>query len=163
MRILRHNRKDKDLTTERTPENAIVAALEKAQLISALRFPTIAGSIMRSLGNAGFTVEDALSPGGRTYSLEDVSRALNAAADELSEHEYESEATIAQDDAVNLLVSAALHLLEHPGDGLDDVIIAQYADVEIGDWELQDGEEMPERGSERWNELLVAKVRGWIE
>lgn len=99
-----------------------------------------------------------------TYTREEVSAALNEAADMLAdEHHYESSETIAADDAANLLVSTALHLLDHPGASLDEAIAAQYGnEIEIDDGDMDDGEGVPEKGSPRWNQLVVARVKGWI-
>lgn len=102
--------------------------------------------------------------GSPLFTREQVSAALNDAANTLSEHDYESSETIAADDAVNLLVNTAMYLLDHPDGSLDDAIAAQYADsFQAGDLEdeLDEGEDMPEPGSDRWNQLVVAKVKGW--
>lgn len=97
------------------------------------------------------------------YTREQVSAALNAAAGLLSEHEGESSETIRQDDIVNLAVNGTLHLLDHPGASLDEIIVAQYAGLDIDDYDLDEGEEMPEKGSPRWNELVIARVKGWAD
>lgn len=96
------------------------------------------------------------------YTHAEVIAALNSAASMLPEHEGESEDTIRQDDIVNLLVNTAGYLLGHPDASLQEAIVAQYTDVEIDKYDLDEGESMPERGSARWNELVVARVLGWI-
>ncbi len=81
-----------------------------------------------------------------TYTREQVSAALNAAANLLDDQAgYESSETIRDQDRANLLVNAAGHLLDHPGASLDDVILANYK-LDLGE---DDGE-------------TVAAVKGWI-
>lgn len=118
---------------------------------------SMTASVLAGLEEAGYVITDA-----RHFSRKAVSAALNEAANVLSEHEEETSETIAVDDTINLLVSFTMHLLDHPGDSVEDAIIAQYADVELDSGDLDEGEEMPEKGSERWNELLVERVLGWI-
>ena len=60
-----------------------------------------------------------------------------------------------------MATSNVMHLLDHPGASLDEIIIAQYAGTDIDGYDLDEGEEMPEKGSPRWNELLIARVRSW--
>lgn len=96
------------------------------------------------------------------YTREQVSAAVNGAADLLPEHDYEDGGTIAQDDAVNFVVNAALYLLDHPGADADEVIAAQYTDVRLHEEDLDEGEGMPEKGSARWSQLVAARVKGWL-
>ncbi len=123
---------------------------------------------MRALGEAGFEIIDTLGfgdsyeAGSPLFTREQVSKALNDAANMLSGHDYESSLTIATDDAVNLMVNTAGYLLDHPGASLDDAIAAQYAGIEIDTWMLDEGEDLPEPGSERYRQLIVAKVKGWV-
>lgn len=100
----------------------------------------------------------------KVYTRAEVERAVNGAADLVAElHEgYESSETVEQDDTVNLVVNAAGYLLDHPDASLDEVIANEYSDVEPSIYDLDEGEEMPEKGSARWNELLVKVVRGWL-
>lgn len=111
-----------------------------------------------------------------TFTRAVISAALNHAADLAQDlHEDERSDTIRTDDAVNLVVSTALHLLDHPGACLADAIAACYTDVEldIDDFttdELDtcdfagDRNEIipPEKGSPVWNAALVRKVTGWL-
>lgn len=100
------------------------------------------------------------------FTREQVSAAVNGAADLLPEPEYENEDSIRRDDVINLMVNGALYLLSHPGADVEEVIAASYGSgpdaagyVEDG---LEEGEEMPEEGSERWNELVTEHVLGWV-
>lgn len=122
----------------------------------------MAADVLAALEDAGYVIADARPDGPGHYTREQVSDAVNGAASLLPDHGYESEETIARDDAVNFVVNAALHLLDHPGADENEVIAAQYTDVEIGKDDLDEGEEVPERGSARWNELVVARVLGWL-
>lgn len=113
----------------------------------------------------------------RTYTRTEVSRALSNAANMVQDmHDYEDTDTVLMDTAVDLTVSVADYLLDHPDASLNEAIVAQYSDVvEIDEADLDDYEadlddnaeddeleEMPEKGSARWNELLVEKVKGWL-
>ncbi len=102
----------------------------------------------------------------RTWSAEEIRTALNAAADAsrklFNPDDIESSSTIRDDDIVNLLVNAADYLLEHPEASLDDIILAQYASMEIDESYLENGEEIPAQGSARWNELVIEEVRSWF-
>lgn len=118
---------------------------------------------MAALKAAGYVIAPAHQGTTRVYTREQVSAAVNGAADILPDPGYESEETIARDDTVNLVVNAALYLLDHPGADADEVIAAQYTDVDLHEDDLDEDEEMPERGSARWNELVVARVLGWVE
>lgn len=141
----------------RTIENVLSRSLEGYDDIGSLT-PSMVADVLAGLEEAGYVITDARSH----VSREAVSDALNEAANVLSEHEEETTESILLDDTVNLLVSFTLHLLDHPGDSVEDAIIAQYADVTLDSGDLDEGEEMPEKGSERWNELLVERVLGWI-
>jgi hypothetical protein len=103
-------------------------------------------------------------PTERRFALSEVKSVLNRAANLVADvHDgHESSTTIAQDDAVNLTVNAVGYLLEHPDATLDEIIPASYADVEVQDWELDEGEAVPEKGCPRWNQLVTAKVKGWL-
>ena len=106
-------------------------------------------------------------PSERRFTQAEVKDVLNRAANLVADvHDsHESTYTIVQDDAVNLTVNAAGYLLDHPNADLDEIIPACYTDVEIEDYELDEldeDEEVPEKGSQRWNELVTAKVKGWL-
>lgn len=101
-----------------------------------------------------------------TYTKEQVSAALNAAADLARElvnpEDTESSETILADDTLNLAVNLAGYLLDHPDASTDEAIVASYTDVVISEYDLPDGEAVPERGGARWNELVVSQVRSWF-
>jgi hypothetical protein len=147
--------------TARTPEEALAKALRGHD--DGLGTTSMITSVLATLADAGYAITDVSADGPGHYTREQVCAAVNGAAGLLPEHEGESEETIARDDTVNLVVNAALYLLDHPGAGADEVIAAQYTDVEIYEDDLDEDEEMPERGSPRWNELVVARVLGWVE
>jgi hypothetical protein len=100
----------------------------------------------------------------RRFTLGEVKDVLNQAANLVADvHDgYESSDTIAQDDAVNLAVNAAGYLLDHPNADLDEIIPACYANVVDIEDDLDEDEEVPERGSQRRNELVTAKVKRWL-
>lgn len=150
-------RKANEGTAPRTIEGILSRSLEY-HLDGTSPVENTVASVLAGLAEAGYAIVRASAQ----FSRDDVSAALNEAANVLSDHETETTDTIAVDDAVNLLVNFTMHLLDHPGDGIEDAIIAQYADVELDDSDLAAGEEMPGKGSDRWNELLVQRVLGWI-
>lgn len=90
-----------------------------------------------------------MSNENRAYTRAEVERAVNDAANLIAElHDgYESSETIEQDDTVNLVVNAAGYLLDHPDASLDEVIASVYTDVTLNEEDLDDDEEMPEKGS----------------
>jgi hypothetical protein len=141
--------KEKEMNEEkenlsRTPENVIwdtlrIAGTEK------LSHNVVTDRIMRALADAGFTVEDALNPAGKTYSRDDVSQAVNAGANLVT-----GDPGIYMDEGrdwslVNLVVNAALSLLDDPGMSLDEVIRAN--------WQERD---------EEGNDITVEEVRSWV-
>ncbi|GAA1457601.1 hypothetical protein NE857_21515 [Nocardiopsis exhalans] len=63
-------------------------------------------------------------PEPTAYTHDQIAVALNRASADISEAaSLPDEGTI---DALNLLVNAAIHYLEHPGDGLAEVVEADY-------------------------------------
>jgi hypothetical protein len=144
----------------RTPEQVLAVALSGWD--DGMGTSGMITDVLAALDSAGYAITDVSPDGPGHYTREQVSAAVNGAADLLPEHDYEDTGTIAQDDAVNLVVNAALYLLDHPGASVDEVIAAQYASVEIYDEDLDDGEGIPEKGSPRWNELVTAKVLRWL-
>jgi hypothetical protein len=64
-----------------------------------------------------------------TFSLEQISEALNSAADEILEAVDAPDSGLR--DALNLLVNAGLHYLEHPGADLSDVVSANYSAADL--------------------------------
>jgi hypothetical protein len=62
---------------------------------------------------------------GKTYTEEEVSKAVNAGIDLVRDEVGDSER---DSDLLNLAVNAVMTLLEHPGEGLtlDDVIESNY-------------------------------------
>lgn len=72
---------------------------------------------------------------GREYTGEQVSAALNRAADDILEAIEYSET--GKRDVANLVVNAGVHYLSHPEATLDEAIIANYDGVdpaEVIDW-----------------------------
>lgn len=69
------------------------------------------------------------------YTTEQVSAALNAAADSvLVAIEAPDEGVR---DAINLVVNATMTMLDHPDASLEDVVASNYGDVTLGeikDW-----------------------------
>lgn len=63
-----------------------------------------------------------------TYSHDQISTALNRAADQITELDVIDDE--AARDALNLLVNAGLHYLENPQDSLADVIDANWGERE---------------------------------
>jgi hypothetical protein len=83
-------------------------------------------------GHGGEVVEiatgDLQGEGAKTIARDAVSRALNSACDEIiAAGDLPDEG---MRDALNLLVNAGMHYLDHPGDSLSDVIAANYDDSE---------------------------------
>lgn len=144
-----------------SPEAVLARALELYDETGGMT-ETMAADVTGALAEAGYAIVPAHRGTTLVYTREQVNAAVNGAADLLPEHEYESEETIARDDTANFIVNAALYLLDHPGAGADEVIAAQYTDVDLHEDDLDEDEEMPERGSARWNELVAARVLGWI-
>jgi hypothetical protein len=129
----------------RTPEAVISQAIGRSITQKNIDTGRIADRIMRALNDAGFAVKDARSPAGKTYSREDVSRAVNAGADLVLQDGgfYLDEGR--DWSLVNLVANAALSLLDDPGMSLDDVIGAN--------WQERD---------EDGNDVTVETVRGWL-
>lgn len=148
---------------ECTPESVLTRALAGLPFYGTETARAVAFKLLRVLANAGYAITDASADGPGHYTREEVSAAVNGAADMLPEHEYETEETIAQDDTANFVVSAAMYLLDHPNADVNEVIAAEYTDVVIDEDDVDEGEEVPEQGSPRWNELVVARVLGWVE
>jgi hypothetical protein len=99
----------------------------------------------------------------RRYTRGEVTAALNRASDLVQEPiDWEDHGTVLLDTGLNLAANATEYLLDHPGATLDEIIPACYSDVEIWKDEMDEGETVPEKGSKRWNELLTAKVKGWL-
>jgi hypothetical protein len=154
-------REANESTLPRNPEDVIAHALledDRAEMT----VQEAAGFITLQLDAAGYAVVDVSPSGPGHYTRDQVSAAVNGGADLLPDHEYENEDTIAQDDVVNLVVNAALYLLDHPGADVNEVIAAQYTDVEVDDSDLDEGEGLPDKGSPRWNELVTTRVLGWL-
>lgn len=143
------------------PEAVIAAALDDGSDMG--RTASMVAAVTSGLRAAGYAIVPAHQGTTLVYTRQQVSDAVNGAADLLPEHEYECEASIAQDDTANFIVNAALYLLDHPGADADEVIAAQYTDIVIREDDMDEGEEVPEKGSPRWNELVAERVRGWLE
>lgn len=80
-------------------------------------------------------------PGDRssTYTREDVSAAVNAAADEMSPDmddpdTYETSDTIRQQDIANLFVNLAMGFLDQPGATANEIIEASYGEDPATVW-----------------------------
>lgn len=104
-------------------------------------------------------------PDGAVLTLADVSTALNRAADELTDFDYETSDSIWITDVINLAVNAVGHVLEHPDADLYGVIIDAHAGTELAvdAWDhLPEGAPEPAKGTEEYNDALYATVTGWI-
>lgn len=130
-----------------------------------------ATDLVDQLADAGVVdkmTDNALSRlgAGPDYTRDEVVAALNAAADQTAEDSnpegWETSDTIWTDDVLNLAVNAAGYLLDHPGAGLDEIIPAQYTDVEPDLGELPEGTREPVKGSPDWDAAVVSTVCGWI-
>ena len=105
----------------------------------------------------------------RLYTREEVLDVINAGANfaqAMHDSAGETDETIYADDMVNLAVNAAVYLLDHPGADTDEIIAAQYQDIDLypEDFGLDDDSApLPEKGSPEWNEAVVLKVRSWFQ
>jgi hypothetical protein len=102
----------------------------------------------------------------RSYTRDEFTAMLNAAADEVTDFDYEDSHVIWTQDVANLTVNCAGYLADHPGAELDDVIAASYAD-DFGEDDLDfddlpEDAEIPAKGSPAWNAALTEKVCGWV-
>lgn len=156
------------MTAPRTPEDVIRDTLRDtghAQLTHHHRTDVI----MQRLTASGYEITDTLQPG--LYDRKRVEAALSTAADAVREllnpEDTENSDTIMADDTLNLMVNAAVYLLDHPDADIDDVIAAQYTDVTLDDYDFEgivpEGTPVPEKGSQEWNKAVARKVRGWFE
>ena len=65
----------------------------------------------------------------QAYTRDQVSQALNQAADEvLGEPEYEDSDVIRDQDMINLMVNLAMGFLEHPGKSKAEIIQENYSE-----------------------------------
>jgi hypothetical protein len=146
------------------------AAYTLAQVQAAL---TRAGNLAWQLtGDDGYA--DVIEPFRRQvvlrkaaapYTIQEISAVLNAAADRLSDADYENSDTIYKQDACNLMVNVTGWLLEHPDAGmnaLEEAIADSYADIEPDFSELPDGAEEPAKGSPEWDAAVMETVAGWL-
>jgi hypothetical protein len=141
-----------------------------AQLRTALA--TTEQRIYEAAGDPG--VDDVFYPmrdslvidGAASYTSGEFSAMLNAAADGVTDFDYEDSDVIWTQDVANLTVNVAGYLLEHPGAELDEIIPASYAidfsedDLDFDD--LPEDAEIPAKGSPAWNAALTEKVCGWV-
>jgi hypothetical protein len=107
--------------------------------------------------------------GSGPFTSEQVQQALNDEANELdpmqAENVYENSDTIRTQDVLNLAVNTALHLLDHPDDGLRAAITAQYGgdshgpvyDPDSDDWNAKIPQDDP-----KYADALADEVLGWV-
>jgi hypothetical protein len=113
--------------------------------------------------------------GGDPFTREQVTGALNGAANELDdEPDYENSDTIFAQDVRNLAVNLVSYLLDHPDASLAEVIVAGYGtDPAAGGVQLYasdmgdeaaawDAKADAQRGTPEYGEAIVSKVLGWI-
>jgi hypothetical protein len=104
----------------------------------------------------------AAAQSGPRFSRDIIEGLLNAAADAVSEADYEDSEVIWTQDVANLTVNCAAWLLDHPGADLDEIIPAQYTDVEPDFCDLPEEAPEPEQGSPEWNAGVTTAVLGWV-
>lgn len=113
-----------------------------------------------------FRDELAIHP-DHSYTAEDFSAMLNAAADGLETEGYENSGTIWTDTVANLAVNCAGYLLEHPDAELDEVITHAWADLDSDiSWPEQydhvPEDQLPAKGTPGHDAAIVATVLGWV-
>ena len=110
--------------------------------------------------------------GDGPYTYEQVSQALNAAADTIDPMEngaMEYSATLLTKNVLNLAVNVAGHVLQHPEDDLDQAIATAWMDLADEDLSYAvtdvwpEDKPLPARGTPERDAMIVETVLGWLE
>lgn len=102
------------------------------------------------------------------FTREQVTKAINAEANELDPQGkpgvFETSDTIRTQDVINLAVSTALHLLDHPHASLEQAIAAEYehSGIEPDFDDLPGDAPEPEEGSPEFLAGIVKVVKSWV-
>jgi hypothetical protein len=161
------------MTTMNTNPPATYASSQVSAALGTMYGLLDAAADTSDIGDFGTATRAALRMlGDGPYTYEQVSQALNAAADVMDPMEngaMEYSDTLFIKNVLNLAVNVAGHVLAHPDSTLDDAIAAAWTDLDDDELsfavldELPEGTPVPERGTPERDAMIVATVLGWVD